>query len=58
MLNHKRKGVEAIYNKDEELELRADGFARWESFVVGIAEKAGLAPLLGIPHAPLGSGSF
>lgn len=30
MLNHKRKGIEGIYNKNQELELRAAGFALWE----------------------------
>lgn len=51
MLNHKRKGVEAIYNKDEELELRADGFARWEHFIADIARRAGVADQLAVPLA-------
>ena len=39
MLNHKRKGMERIYSANQELELRAAGFAAWETFLVGIASK-------------------
>lgn len=36
MLNHKRKGLEGIYNQNEELDLRRSGFAAWEAFLVGL----------------------
>lgn len=49
MLNHKRKGIEDIYNKNQELELRAAGFAAWESFLTGIAIEAGAADSLLLP---------
>lgn len=39
MLNHKRKGIEGIYNKNQELELRAEGFAAWEKHLLAIADK-------------------
>jgi hypothetical protein len=47
MLNHKRKGMEAIYDKNQELELRAAGFAAWEALLIGLAAKAGVASRLG-----------
>jgi hypothetical protein len=37
MLNHKRKGIEGVYDKDEALDLRAAGFAIWEDFLRTIA---------------------
>lgn len=39
MLNHKRKGIEGIYNRNQELELRAEGFAVWEKHLLAIAYK-------------------
>lgn len=49
MLNHKRKGIEAIYNRNQELELRAEGFAAWERHLVGLAHSAGVAESLLAP---------
>lgn len=43
MLNHKRKGIEGIYDRNQELGLRAAGFAAWETFLrklAGVAEVA------------------
>lgn len=37
MLNHKRKGIEGVYDKNQELELRAAGFAAWEAFLLDVA---------------------
>lgn len=55
MLNHKRKGIEAIYNRCQELELRAAGFKAWEEFLIARAESAGCGALLEVPPqvAPL-----
>lgn len=50
MLNHKRKGMEGIYNKNQELELRAAGFAAWDAFLQAIAENLGLSSALGAPE--------
>lgn len=47
MLNHKRKGMEDIYNKHQELELRAAGFAVWERHLLSIAAEQGVAVQLG-----------
>lgn len=53
MLNHKRKGIEGIYNKNQELELRAEGFALWERHLLARARAAGVAEdLLVPPDAP------
>ncbi|WP_162928247.1 tyrosine-type recombinase/integrase [Sphingopyxis terrae] len=49
MLNHKRKGIEGIYNRNQELELRAEGFAAWERHLVGLAHSAGVAESLLAP---------
>ena len=49
MLNHKRKGIEDIYNKSQELELRAAGFAAWEAFLTRIAIRSGAAKALLLP---------
>lgn len=50
MLNHKRRGIEGIYDRNLELELRAKGFASWEDFLVTIAMKAGVASRLDMPQ--------
>jgi hypothetical protein len=50
MLNHKKKGLEAIYDQNDELELRADGFARWERSLVEIAEEMEVAGFLSVPY--------
>ncbi|ODU80726.1 MAG: hypothetical protein ABT10_16015 [Novosphingobium sp. SCN 63-17] len=48
MLNHKRKGIEGVYDKNLELELRRSGFAAWEQFLCGLAVKAGVDHALGV----------
>lgn len=47
MLNHKRKGMEDIYDKSQELELRSAGFAVWERYLLGIADREKVASELG-----------
>lgn len=49
MLNHKRNGIEGIYNKNQELELRAEGFAMWERHLLARAQTAGVAEDLLVP---------
>lgn len=48
MLNHKRRGIRAIYDKNQELELRAEGFAVWEAHLRRIAFDVGAAKALGL----------
>ncbi len=50
MLNHKKKGIEAVYDQNEELELRAVGFAAWENYLLGLARSADVAELLNAPQ--------
>lgn len=47
MLNHKRKGIEGVYDKNLALDLRRDGFALWEQFLRELAIKAGVECQLG-----------
>lgn len=49
MLNHKRKGIEGVYDKNQEVELRASGFAAWEAFLLNIAKSAKCAAKLMAP---------
>lgn len=49
MLNHKRRGIEGVYDRNEELELRAAGFAAWERFLAELARSLGCAEGLGVP---------
>lgn len=49
MLNHKRKGIEGIYNRNQELELRAEGFALWERYLLDLLGKAGVGQDLLVP---------
>ncbi len=49
MLNHKRKGIEGVYNRNQELELRAAGFAMWEAFLLELAHGVGASDLLNAP---------
>lgn len=55
MLNHKRKGIEGIYNKNQELELRAKGFASWEGHLLALAWRIGAAPMLLAPSLEPGA---
>lgn len=48
MLNHKRKGIEGVYDRNEELERRAAGFAAWETFLAELVAAAGCASQLGV----------
>lgn len=43
MLNHKKKGLDGIYDQNEELELRRKGFMAWEGFLLNVAQTAGVA---------------
>lgn len=47
MLNHKKKGLDGIYDQNEELELRRKGFAAWEHFLLQIAQSVGVTAQLG-----------
>lgn len=47
MLNHKKKGLEEVYDRNEELDLRQAGFAAWEAYLLEIAEASGAAEPLG-----------
>lgn len=49
MLNHKKKGLEEIYDGYDLFEEKRDGFARWEAFLVGLAISAGVFDALSIP---------
>lgn len=49
MLNHKRHGLEDIYNRSEELGLRAAGFLAWEAHLAAIAHRVGVADAVEIP---------
>lgn len=49
MLNHKRKGIEGVYDANQELALRAAGFLAWERFLVGLAAAAGCFNELSVP---------
>lgn len=49
MPDHKRKGIEGIYNKNQELELRAAGSALWERQLLARAWAAGVAEELLAP---------
>lgn len=46
MLNHKKKGLDGIYDQNQELELRRKGFAAWERFLLQIARTTGVAEQL------------
>lgn len=49
MLNHKKKGLEEIYDGYDLFDEKRDGYARWESFLVGLAARANVAEALSIP---------
>jgi integrase len=55
MLNHKKKGLDFIYDRNEELELRRAGFAAWERFLLDLATNAGVSDALAGPR-PLNEG--
>ena len=50
MLNHKRLGVEGVYDKNQELERRATGFAAWERHIVQMLVGLGLSQELDVPQ--------
>lgn len=50
MLNHKRKGVEGVYDKNQELGLRAAGFLAWENFLSELAVSVHCGSGLNIPE--------
>lgn len=49
MLNHKKKGLDEIYDGYDLFDEKRDGFARWEAFLVGLAVRANVAEALSIP---------
>jgi integrase len=53
MLNHKRKGIEGVYDKNQELELRAAGFAAWEAYLSDFVRKLGITQRMGVPDGPV-----
>ena len=55
MINHKKKGLERIYDGYDLFEEKREGFARWENFLVGLAVKAGVAAELSIPDESIES---
>jgi integrase len=50
MMNHLRTGMERIYDGYEMEEEKAAWFLRWEQEIIGIARRAGVAGLLGVPE--------
>lgn len=53
MLNHKRMGIEGIYDRNQQIELRAAGFAAWEGHLLRLAlESTASAGQLLIPMLP------
>ncbi|WP_340314958.1 tyrosine-type recombinase/integrase [Rhizorhabdus argentea] len=50
MLNHKRRGIEGVYDKNAQLDLRADGFRRWEEFLLSLVECTSTAEALMCPR--------
>ncbi len=49
MLNHKKKDLEEIYDGYDLFDEKRDGFARWETFLVGLAVGAKVFEALSIP---------
>jgi hypothetical protein len=49
MLNHKKTGLDEVYDQYDMMLEKRDGFARWEKKLVAIARKAGVADALAIP---------
>lgn len=55
MINHKKKGLEEIYDAYDLFEEKREGFAKWEKFLVGLAIKADVAEALSIPSEAMPS---
>ena len=51
-MNHKKEGLDAIYNQYEMLDEKAEAFAMWEAKLVKMGQAAGVAEALGMPSAP------
>jgi integrase len=49
MLNHKKKGLEEVYDGYDLFDEKREGFARWEAFLVKLALKDDVAEALSIP---------
>jgi hypothetical protein len=49
MLNHKKQGLNEIYDGYDFFDEKRDGYARWETFLVGLAIGANLFEVLSIP---------
>lgn len=50
-MNHRKSGMERIYDAYELEDEKAAWFLKWENEIVAIARKAGIAARLGIPGA-------
>lgn len=40
MLNHQKKGLARIYDRNSELALRREGFLAWENYLLALAKRA------------------
>lgn len=49
MLNHKKTGLDEVYDHYDMMKDKREGYARWEKKLVAIARKAGVADALAIP---------
>lgn len=49
MLNHVKKGLERTYDRYELEDEKRASFLKWENEVIGIARRAGVAEVLGVP---------
>lgn len=57
MINHKKKGLEAVYDGYDLFDEKREGYAKWEAFIVSLAVKARIAEALSIPGAAKPSGA-
>ncbi|WP_404337704.1 tyrosine-type recombinase/integrase [Sphingomonas sp. MMS12-HWE2-04] len=49
MLNHKKTGLEEVYDGYDLFDEKREGFERWENLLIGFAASAGLCDALSIP---------
>ncbi|MDB5575903.1 MAG: hypothetical protein JWR80_1079 [Bradyrhizobium sp.] len=49
MLNHKKKDLEEVYDGYDLFDEKHDGFARWETFLIGLAVSANVFEAFSIP---------
>jgi hypothetical protein len=50
MLNHAKKGLERVYDGYELEDEKREWFLKWETEIVAIAKKVGVADALGVPQ--------